>query len=133
MSQEALPEMSRWKKAGLLLVAALLFWEILKALPEFTATDRIGTFFFGFTLFLFLRSTRFTLWVQVPLVWIIIHYLMNSIFYPHLYFVEIDWYTRLISDAAEEWEMMDFGSFFTARYPVIRSFCFFVVLWLVSK
>ncbi|SEN40624.1 DUF4129 domain-containing transglutaminase family protein [Lihuaxuella thermophila] len=133
MAQSALHEMSRLKKAGLLLVAALLFWEMLKPLSEITDTDRIGTFFFGFILFLLIRSSRFTFWIQALLAGIVIYNLMNSIFYPDLHFADSGWYTHLMADVAAEWREMDLGAFFTARYPVIRSFCFFLVLWSVSR
>ncbi|MBA4495593.1 DUF4129 domain-containing transglutaminase family protein [Paenactinomyces guangxiensis] len=133
MAPSVLNQIGLMKKAGLFLMASLLFWEVLNPLSEITNTERLGIFFIGFVLFLFLNVSCLTVWVRVPIKLLIIYFLINAIFYPDLLFRASDWHTQLFVALDEEWKQMGEVSFLAVPAPVTRSVCFFLTLWMLSK
>lgn len=133
MSKSGQHRLSKGKSAGILLLGALLFLEILFPLGELTGTQHLITFFLGFLLFLWLGLFRLKWWKSMIIHGLIIYCLLNVIFYPDLFLFHFERIPAIFKRMVSEANRWDVGAFLqTGHFPVLRSFLFMLVLWAIS-
>lgn len=133
MDEAKLDQLSWLKKGILLLFAAFLFWQMVWPAREISSAKDVALFFLAFCLFLFLRATRLPFWVQIPLKLLIILFVLNRIFNPHIPMLTEHWFVDIWVQMWKELQGFRVEWIFIGPYYIVRSFSFLLIVWYLSS
>ncbi|MFC7441586.1 transglutaminase-like domain-containing protein [Laceyella putida] len=117
----------------ILLASCFTFLEVLAPFAGLTGTVGIPLFFIGFCCFSLLQLWKRSLIKQFPLCLPLIYCLLNMLFYSSFFLRDPRWFYQIFLDLSQELANWQWTAMFSLDYlPHIRSFFFFLLLWLIS-